>query len=105
MPLQGAGDEIVVVVYEKSKNRFLKAKVRKLPAYFPGTGDIFSSVVLGSLLQGNQATLSAARAVSFVDQAVNQSFVASYPLREGVLLERMLPLLNNQTDCCFMEPF
>ena len=45
--------EIGVAAYEKQSGRYWRVFSPKLQGSYPGTGDIFASVMLGSLLQGN----------------------------------------------------
>ena len=50
--------------------------------------------MLGSLLQGNSLPIAIDRAVQFISQCIKASDSYEYPRREGVLLERELPLLH-----------
>lgn len=66
----------------------------KIDAYFPGTGDLFASVLLGTLLQ-KKCTLgiAVANAVDFVYKCIERTKKMNSPARDGVLLEEMLPIL------------
>lgn len=57
---------------------------------FPGTGDIFASVLLGRLLQGNGLEASIKSSSAFVRSVMEYSVQFDYPEREGVLLEAKL---------------
>jgi pyridoxine kinase len=83
-----------VVAYDRSDGRFWKVDCTYLPAFYPGTGDIFASVVAGSLLQGDSLPIALDRAVQFVSAAIRATFGYRLPNREGVLLERVLPNLG-----------
>ena len=83
-----------VVAFDKDVNRFWKVACPYIPACYPGTGDIFASVITGSLLQGDSLPLSLDRAVQFVSMAIRATFGHNFPEREGVFLERVLPSLN-----------
>ncbi|MBN1835234.1 MAG: pyridoxamine kinase, partial [Spirochaetales bacterium] len=50
VPLAPGGETSAVVAYDRSDGRFWKVDCTFVPAYYPGTGDAFASVVLGSLL-------------------------------------------------------
>lgn len=65
-----------------------------IPAHFPGTGDGFTSVLVGSLLGGDSLPIALDRAVQFILSAIRASYGYRYPQREGVLLERVLGNLN-----------
>lgn len=83
-----------VVAFDKDVSRFWKVACPYIPACYPGTGDIFASVITGSLLQGDSLPLSLDRAVQFVSMAIRATFGHNFPEREGVFLERVLPSLN-----------
>ena len=83
-----------VVAFDKEVSRFWKVACPYIPACYPGTGDIFASVITGSLLQGDSLPLSLDRAVQFVSMAIRATFGHNFPEREGVFLERVLPSLN-----------
>ena len=83
-----------VLAYNRPDNRLWKVDCGYIPAHYPGTGDIFASVVVGSLLQGDSLPIALDRAVQFVSIAIRSTFGYAFPAREGVLLERVLPSLN-----------
>lgn len=79
-----------VVARDRSDGRFWKVDCSYMPAYYPGTGDTFTSVIVGSILQGDSLPLALDRAVAFVSMAIRASFGYDLPAREGVLLEKVL---------------
>ena len=83
-----------VLAYDKENNMFWKVGCRYIPAAYPGTGDTFTSVVIGSLLQGDSLPVALDRATQFISQCIKASYGFSYPKRNGVLLEKELDLLN-----------
>lgn len=83
-----------VVAFDRDAGRFWKVACPYIPACYPGTGDIFASVITGSLLQGDSLPLSLDRAVQFASMAIRATFGHNFPEREGVFLERVLPSLN-----------
>lgn len=54
---------------------------------YPGTGDIFASVLLGGLLNGTSFARSVEDAAEFVAHLIQASAEISTPVREGVALE------------------
>ena len=54
---------------------------------YPGTGDIFASVLLGGLLNGTSFAQSVEDAAEFVAHLIRTSVKISTPVREGVALE------------------
>ena len=84
------GKRLANLCYEAA-TRQSDASVRDLiPASYPGTGDVFASVLLGELLRGTALPAAVRAADSFVAAAVQDTFLAGTPTREGVLLERCL---------------
>jgi pyridoxine kinase len=94
VPVPGTEKVSSVVAYDREDGRFWKVDCSYIPAYFPGTGDAFASVIVGSLLQGDSLPIALDRAVQFVSMAIRASFGYSIPSREGVMLERVLPNLR-----------
>ena len=95
VPLHPAANASAVIAYSRRDKRFWKVDCSYIPARYPGTGDAFASVILGSLLQGDSLPIALDRAVQFVTLAVKASFGYDMPLREGVLLERVLGNLKS----------
>lgn len=83
-----------VVAYEKKSSRFWKVSCLYFPAHYPGTGDTFTSVITGSLLQGDSLPIALDRAVQFILMGIRATFGYEYDNRDGILLERILPTLQ-----------
>ena len=60
---------------------------------YPGTGDLFASVLLGKLLSGCSFYESAEFASDIVRETVNDTFKENTPVRNGVFPERNLKKL------------
>ncbi len=63
---------------------------KRVGKQYPGTGDIFASVLLGRLLQGKSLEASINSSSAFVRSVMEYSVQFDYPEREGVLLEAKL---------------
>ena len=83
-----------VIAYNKEDDVFWKVSCKYIPVSYPGTGDAYTSVLIGSLLQGDSLPVAIDRAMQFVTQCIKASYGFKYPSREGVLLERNLNILN-----------
>jgi pyridoxine kinase len=83
-----------VIAYDRKTNKFWKVSCKYIPAHFPGTGDCFTSVIVGSLLQGDSLPIALDRGVQFITACIRASYGFDYPRKEGVLLEKVLPNLN-----------
>lgn len=86
-----------VFAYEKESDKFWRVPTKLLPANYPGTGDLFASVLVGNLLLGENLPVAILKAVQFVYQCIQASRGYDYPDREGVIIERELPLLKKRT--------
>jgi pyridoxine kinase len=84
------GNKIANLVYDRRSGDFRQFTSDLVPVKFPGTGDIFASVMLGHLLRGCSLPAAVDRAGRFVHEAVRATFAAGTPAREGVLLETAL---------------
>ncbi len=73
--------------FDRETGGFGNHFTKKLDASYPGTGDAFSSVVLGALLRGRSLGESVFSAVSYVYSAVELTHRLGTPVREGILLE------------------
>lgn len=83
-----------VIAYNREDDVFWKVSCKYIPVSYPGTGDAYTSVLIGSLLQGDSLPVAIDRAMQFVTQCIKASYGFKYPSREGVLLERNLNTLN-----------
>lgn len=85
-----------VVAYDKKRNQFWCVWTQYLPADYSGTGDIFTSVLTGSLLQGDCLSMAIDRAAQFVSLAIRTTFGYDVSSHNGVLLERILYSLSSE---------
>jgi len=86
----------VNIGYSKKADLYWKIPYKYIPAQYPGTGDIFASTLTGYLLQGCDLPEAMARATGFVSLAVGRTYEARTPAREGILLESLLCMLNEE---------
>jgi len=83
------GDTVRTAAYDRGE-RFVCDR-KKLSARYPGTGDIFASVLLGNLLSDVAFPGAVQNACRFVSHAISYTLSAPpSPRREGVLLEGCL---------------
>lgn len=88
------GKSVCAVGYEKSDGRFWRVRCDYVPAKYPGTGDIFTSVLCGAMLQGDSLPVCMERAVCFVGSAIRATFGYRSEIREGVAFEKVLHSLR-----------
>ncbi|MDD2999093.1 MAG: pyridoxamine kinase [Candidatus Riflebacteria bacterium] len=83
-----------VYAYNRLDRRYWKVQCDYIPAHYPGTGDTFTSVVTGCLLQGDSLPVALDRAVQFISTAVRATYGHNHDPRAGIFLEKVLPNLN-----------
>jgi pyridoxine kinase len=103
VPEKGYEKKTSVIAYNVSDNRFWKVMCDYLPANYPGTGDAFTSVIVGCLLQGDSLPMALDRAVQFTSLGVRATFGYSYNTNEGILLERILSSLHSSVQISSYE--
>jgi len=74
--------------------RFWQAPCQYLPANYGGTGDAFTSVLLGALLNNDSLPVAIDRAVQFVICAIRHSFGHTQSGNEGAYIEKALEILS-----------
>ena len=79
----------------KDGSRFWVSRPMQKRSY-PGTGDIFASVLLGSLLRTGNFESACRTAADFTATLIQESSPINTPAREGVALESHLHLLCKQ---------
>ncbi|MCE5284806.1 MAG: pyridoxamine kinase [Pelosinus sp.] len=85
--------QVVNAGYERKTHSFWEVKSKRISVGYPGTGDIFASVLGGVLLKGRNLPMAMELATDFVTRSIKNTFQANTPAREGVLFETALPWL------------
>lgn len=83
-----------VYAYNRAGGRFWKVTCPYLPAHYPGTGDAFTSVITGALMQGDSLPIALDRATQFILQGIRATFGYEYNNLEGIMLEKVLHNLD-----------
>ena len=94
VPVHGESHKTSVYAYNRVGDRYWKITCPYLPAHYPGTGDTFTSVITGALLQGDSLPIALDRATQFILQGIRATFGYEYDNREGILLEKVLHNLD-----------
>jgi pyridoxine kinase len=103
VPETKQGKRTAVVAYNRQDQRFWKVMCEYMPAYYPGTGDAFASIIVGCLLQGDSLPIALDRAVQFISLGVRATFGYDYDARQGILLERVLDNLRSSVQISSYE--
>ena len=87
---------VTVLLYDTDTDAMYKIENPYLHTHYPGTGDLFTSVLTGALLSGETLPQAAGKAADFVFTAIETAQENHIPVREGVPMELMVPrLLEN----------
>lgn len=83
-------DTTKIVSYDTTTASFDEYPVHRLPFSTCGTGDLFTSVLTGALLQGTMLHAAIKRAADFLSYAIEYTHKAGSDPREGVQVEPCL---------------
>ena len=86
--------EIGAASIDRGTGKISVAMTRREEGSFPGTGDLFASVLLGGLLREETLEKAAALAADFVRRAVRRTLDLGTPVLEGVQFEGLLGALT-----------
>ena len=76
------------IVYDQGE--FVVYCNKKVPQNFPGTGDLFTSVLIGKILQGHSLQKAVTFSMAFIEKALRYADTLKEPPREGIPFEAFL---------------
>ncbi|MBC8585341.1 pyridoxamine kinase [Youxingia wuxianensis] len=88
--------EMANVGYDREENAFWCVRYDYVPAAYPGTGDIFASVMTGAMITGDSFPIAMDRATRFIELAIKTTFSYGTDTRYGVMLEKCLEWLTHR---------
>ncbi len=92
-------NKIGCVYFDKTQKLYGEVFSPYIDKFYPGTGDIFASVLLGEMLNGLCLEDACKQSVEFVYKAVKYTSGLATPEREGLAIEALGCLLHsNKTD-------
>jgi pyridoxine kinase len=92
-----ADDSLTNLGYDRGRNQYWRVDCAYVPVSYPGTGDIFASVLVGGLLTGDSLPIAMNRATRFVELAIKTAYSYGTDPRYGVMLEKSLSWLTLDT--------
>jgi pyridoxine kinase len=92
--IEMADDHVANIGYDREQGQYWRVDCSYVPASYPGTGDIFASVLVGGLLQGDSLPIAMERATRFIEIAARTTFSYGSDTRYGVMLESCLSWLT-----------
>lgn len=89
-----ADDHVANIGYDREQGQYWRVDCNYVPVSYPGTGDIFASVLVGGLLGGDSLPMAMERASRFIEIAARTTFSYGSDTRYGVMLENCLSWLT-----------
>lgn len=83
--------------FDSKNNAYWRVEYDMIPKSYPGTGDIFASVLTGGLILGDSLPIAMSRATDFCEHTIKTTYGYGIDTREGVMLEKCLPMLSQNT--------
>lgn len=86
-------NELGVMSYDKNTNKFFSYFREKIPVKYHGTGDIFSSTLVGAIVNGNSVEEALKIAVDYVWETIKDTYKTNKEDAYGVNFESKIPYL------------
>ncbi|WRS26631.1 pyridoxamine kinase [Oscillospiraceae bacterium MB08-C2-2] len=83
--------------YDRERGAFWCVDCDYVPVSYPGTGDIYASVLTGGFLMGDSLPMAMARATYFLEAAIKTTYSYGTDPRWGVMLEKSLRWLSSDS--------
>lgn len=80
--------------FDRDRNAYWRVDCDYMPVAYPGTGDIFASVVTGGMLTGDSLPIAMSRATTFLEMVIKATYSYGTDTRHGVMLEKCLHWLT-----------
>lgn len=80
--------------YDRDSNSFWRVICSYVPASYPGTGDIYASIVVSSVLKGDSLAIAMERATKFLELTIKTTYSYGTDPKQGVMLEKNLSWLT-----------
>lgn len=90
--------ELGVATFDKNKNKIDYAFANRIAGMYHGTGDVFGSALIASLLNGFKLNDAAQIAVDFTAASIEKTALANTDIRFGVNFEENIPFLIKCLD-------
>ncbi|MBR4555830.1 MAG: pyridoxamine kinase [Ruminococcus sp.] len=85
---------ICTVGYDRETGRFWKTGGEYVPISYSGSGDMFASLLTGSILEGDSLPVAMDRACSFTQSTIRSTFSLGTEWTDGIMFEPELYRVN-----------
>ncbi|MCL1789386.1 MAG: pyridoxamine kinase [Oscillospiraceae bacterium] len=83
-------DKVCNIGLERFSREIHCVDYQHIPVHYPGTGDIFASVLTGAILNGHDLRTAISRATRFARKSVELTYKTGGESRNGVMFEKLL---------------
>ena len=87
----------VNVCYVRETDEVFLCAYERIPVHYPGTGDLFTSVLTGYMARGEKMSQAMRKATAFLEKTIADTWRAQSEVRAGVQLEKALSYLLDET--------
>ncbi|MBM4404105.1 MAG: pyridoxamine kinase [Candidatus Cloacimonetes bacterium] len=96
--LKGMNSQHSISAYNSEHDQYRHLQHKAFAGDFPGSGDIFATVLTGALVWGKSLIRAIDIAGEFVYQTIEHTALSPRPLSEGIALEKTLHRLHSIPD-------
>jgi len=93
-----AAGTLANIGYDRERSTFWRVDCDYVPVAYPGTGDLYASVLTGGLLTGDSLPMAMDRATRFAEIAIKTTYGYGTDPRHGVMLEKSLHWLTQDNS-------
>ena len=87
------GENICTCVFDKKSGEFYTIENRRIDKSYPGTGDLFASVLCGEITRGEDLLEATKKAANFVEKTTEYTAQFDTDINDGIAFESHLNLL------------
>lgn len=89
---------ICTVGYDKRRSSFWKVVGDYVPISYSGSGDMFASILIGGILQGDSLPIAMDRASTFTQAAIKKTYSYGTDWTDGIMFEPQLYRLKGMNE-------
>ena len=96
--------KMTTVGYDRDKGTFWKVQNEYVPINYSGGGDMFASILAGSILNGDSLPVAMNRAAAFTELCIRTTYSYGTPWSDGIMFESQLPWLMSYQELKDFSP-
>lgn len=84
---------VCTCVFDREKQEFYTIENRRIDKSYPGTGDLFASVLCGEITRGESLLSATKKAADFVEKTTEYTSLYDTDINDGIAFEALMGLL------------